>query len=90
MSRNGYPNILANSGTSESGNAYHEAENTMIERVSGNLFNASRTIAAGDKIAAGILNPKSLAELEQYTSLDGQSVYSISNRYYYEHCFDTG
>ena len=90
MSRNGYPNILANSGTSESGNAYHEAENTMIERVSGNLFNASRTIAAGDKIAAGILNPKSLAELEQHTSLDGQSVFSISNRDYYDHCFDTG
>ena len=70
--------------------AYHEAENTMVERVSGNLFNAGKTIAVGDKIAAGILNPLSLTELEQLTSLDGQSVFSISNRDYYDHCFDTG
>ena len=45
--------------------------------------NSLATTSIGKPTSAGILNPNSFAALSQFTSLDGSSILSISNRDYY-------
>ena len=50
----------------------------------GSVFDPRATIGIGDRAAVSVLNPKSLSDLKTFTSLDGSSTLSISNRKYYE------
>ena len=53
--------------------------------------NALQTMGLGHPTSANVLNPTSFAALSNFTSLDGSSILSISNRdYYIDDCVSQG